>query len=250
MRRRSGGCQPGIKGGGESHTWTGVFIVLIGIAALVRVSNPDLPAWVLSWKTFLIALGLFIGIKHRFNGGAWFILILVGGGFLIGDLYPDIPVRRYVWPVILIVVGAFMILRPRRKWSQSPDDDAGGDPLQSDGQAYTKDDFVDSTTIFGGLKKIIISKNFKGGDIVNVFGGSELDLTQADMNGEAVLEITTIFGGTKLVVPSNWDIKSEAVMIFGGIEDKRKMTTMPEAPGKVLVLKGTVIFGGIDIKSF
>ena len=113
-----------------------------------------------------------------------------------------------------------------------------------------EDDFVDSTTIFGGSKKIIISKNFRGGDIVNVFGGTELDLTQADMDGQAILELTTVFGGTTLIIPSNWDIKSEAVMIFGGVEDKRKMTTTPEIPRKTLVLQGTVIFGGIDIKSF
>jgi hypothetical protein len=53
-----------------------------------------------------------------------------------------------------------------------------------------------------------------------------------------------------LLVPSNWSIKSEAVTIFGGIEDKRRMQTMTEAPDKSLVIRGTVIFGGIDIKSF
>ena len=29
-----------------------------------------------------------------------------------------------------------------------------------------KDDFIDSTNIFGGTKKVILSKNFKGGDVV------------------------------------------------------------------------------------
>ncbi len=239
--------------GSQSHTWTGIFILLIGVAALVKVSNPDLPSWWFSWKTFLIALGLFIGFKHRFKGGAWFILILIGTGFLLGDLYPGIEVRRYIWPVVLIVVGGFLIFRPRRRCSGPQNDKknySSADPLFNTEEAYTKEDFVDSTSIFGGAKKIIISKNFKGGDIVNVFGGTELDLTQADMSGQAILEITTIFGGTKLIVPSNWEIKSEAVMIFGGIEDKRKMSTSTVAPEKILLLKGTVIFGGIDIKSF
>lgn len=62
------------------------------------------------------------------------------------------------------------------------------------------------------------------------------------------LEITTIFGGTKLIIPSNWEIKSEAVMIFGGIEDKRRMQTITGQPEKTLILKGTVLFGGIEIK--
>ena len=100
------------------------------------------------------------------------------------------------------------------------------------------------------IKKNIISKNFKGGEIVSILGGTELDLSQADMKEEAILEITTILGGTKLIIPSNWDIKSEAVTIFGGIDDKRKMHTITEAVEKTLILKGTVLFGGIEIKSY
>ena len=117
-------------------------------------------------------------------------------------------------------------------------------------ETWSREDFVDSTSIFGGAKKNIISKTFKGGDLVNIFGGTDLDLTQADFTGSAVIELTTIFGGTKLIVPSNWSIKSEAVIIFGGLEDKRKMPVVSDNPDKVLILKGTVIFGGIEIKSY
>lgn len=235
---------------GRSHIWTGIFIILIGVAALIRVTNPDLPHWLFSWKTFLIALGIFVGLKHNFKGGAWFVLILIGAGFLIGDIDPEIEVRKYVWPVVIIVAGAFLVFRPRHKWAGTDkDDDPGGDAFLTTENSYTKDDIVDSTTIFGGSKKIIISKNFKGGDIVNVFGGTELDLTQADMEGQGILEITSVFGGTKLIIPSNWDIKTEVVLIFGGVEDKRKMNNIDE-PRKILVLQGTVIFGGIEIKSY
>ena len=117
-------------------------------------------------------------------------------------------------------------------------------------ETWNDEDFVDSTAIFGGAKKNIISKNFKGGDLVNIFGGTDLDLTQADFTGTAVIELTTIFGGTKLIIPTNWAIQSDAVIIFGGLEDKRKMPSVAENPDKTLVLKGTVIFGGIDIKSY
>ena len=85
---------------------------------------------------------------------------------------------------------------------------------------------------------------------MNIFGGTELDLSQADLSGVAVIDLTTIFGGTKLLIPSNWSVKSEAVTIFGGIEDKRRMQATIEVPQKTLLLRGTVIFGGIDIKSF
>ncbi len=236
----------------NSNLWTGIFILLIGVVALLKVTNPDLPRWVFSWKMFLIGLGLFMGFKHNFKGVAWLILILVGAAFIITDITSNTEARKFIWPGVLIIGGLYLILRPRNSWHSFDDDGNFGssDPALQTETTYTKDDFIDSTCIFSGSKKRIISKNFKGGDIVNIFGGNEIDLTQADMTHEAVIEVTTIFGGTKLIIPSNWEIKSEAVMIFGGIEDKRHIVPVAEAPSKTIVLKGTVIFGGIDIKNF
>jgi predicted membrane protein len=243
----------------HGHIWTGVFILLIGVAALIRVAVPDLPQELFSWQTFLIALGIFIGIKHGFRGGSWFLLILIGTGFLLRDVYPDLAIRRYIWPMVFIVIGAYIIIRPRKgNWMDLDMDwdgkknnpSAHGAVVLDEEESWSQDDYVDTTSIFGGAKKNILSKDFKGGDIVNIFGGTELNLTQADIKGTVILEITTVFGGTKLIVPSNWEVKSEAVTIFGGLEDKRNMQTIIDNPGKILVLKGTVIFGGIDIKSF
>ncbi len=242
---------------GHGHVWTGIFILLIGVAAFIRVAVPDLPPLLFSWQSFLIALGLFIGLKHGFRGGAWFILILVGTGFLLRDIYPDLAIRRYIWPMVFIVIGGLLILRPRkRNWTFGGPDEkknmtAGqGATILDEDETWSDDDFVDATSIFGGAKRNILSKDFKGGDIVNIFGGTEINLSQADFKEKAVIEITTVFGGTKLIVPSNWEVKSEAVTIFGGMEDKRSVTAPSEMPPKVLVLKGTVIFGGIDIRSF
>jgi predicted membrane protein len=231
--------------------WTGVFIMLVGVAALIKASVVGIPNWVFSWPTFLIALGFFMGFRHGFRGAAWFILIIVGGVFLYDRINPDISMRQYIWPMGLIILGFFFIVRPKRRWQQGEKKNVmQGDTSIGYDESWNDEDFVDSTSIFGGAKKNIISKNFKGGDLVNIFGGTDLDLTQADFTGTAVIELTTIFGGTKLIIPPNWAIQSDAVIIFGGLEDKRKMSTVTENPDKTLVLKGTVIFGGIDIKSY
>src|SRR5688572_32335264 len=96
---------------GKGHIWTGVFILLIGIAALLRTSL-DFPHWVFSWQMLLIGLGLFIGLRHNFRGIAWLILLLVGGVFLADELNPDVNMRRYTWPFILIILGLFFIFSP------------------------------------------------------------------------------------------------------------------------------------------
>jgi predicted membrane protein len=243
----------GVYRSGHGHIWTGIFILVIGVAALMKATLTDLPDWVFSWQMFLIALGFFIGLKHGFRGGAWFILMLIGGVFLARDLYPEFEFRRYIWPVVLIIIGAFIIIRPRRRhhWPEKKNPDlSGSNSLIAEPEEWSQDDFVDTTSIFGGAKKNILSKDFKGGDIVNIFGGTELNLSQADIKGKVPLEMTTIFGGTKLIVPSNWAVQSEAVTIFGGLEDKRSLPPSNETPDKILLLKGTIIFGGIEIKSF
>lgn len=244
----------------RGRMWTGVFILLIGVVTLLNVSNTIPPDWnwIYSWPMFLIALGLFIGIRHRFYGFTWLILMLIGGAFLANDyLYPNTDLHRYIWPVALIILGIAFILRPRRQWQGEDDEkkntyasDLPTDPVINPEAANSNDDFVNATSVFGGTKKNILSKNFKGGELVNIFGGIELNLSQADISREAVIEMTTIFGGTKLIVPANWIVKSDAAVIFGGIEDKRPMPGVNDPAGKVLRLKGTVIFGGIDIKSY
>lgn len=256
MRRRE---ERGDRFGRHGHIWTGAFILIIGIAALIKANGTNLPNWLFSWQSFLILLGLFLGIKHGFRGGAWLILLLVGGAFLVRDIYPDLPIRKYIIPAALILVGSLIILKPRKRYQLAPQ--AGEKKTPDNGKGIiaapasedifdTKEDFIDSTSVFGGAKKNIISKNFKGGDLISIFGGTELDLTRADFKGTAVLELTTIFGGTKLIVPADWTVKSETVTIFGGLEDKRNMQTAIDNPEKILLLRGTVIFGGTEIKSY
>jgi hypothetical protein len=124
-------------------------------------------------------------------------------------------------------------------------------PRLGDLPAGGPEDHIDSTAVLGGIKKNIVSKNFKGGEVVSVFGGTELNLMQADIQHPIVLEATQIFGGTSLIIPPHWQVKSdEMVAILGGIDDKRPVMLQGYDPNKVLILKGTTLFGGLSIKSY
>jgi hypothetical protein len=227
----------------------GSIIVIVGLVYLANEAGVHIPRWIISIETALIALGLYIGFRHNFKGLGWLIPIVIGCVLLVDDIFPYTDLSDYLWPMIIIGVGLVMIFKPGRKgndpyWKKW---DAGHSHLNTD------DDYIDSTVLFGGVKKNIISKNFRGGEAVTVFGGTEINLTQADVDGKIVLDLTQIFGGTKLIVPPHWKIQSEdLVAIFGGVEDKRAILSDPStvSGSKVLVLKGTCIFGGIDIKSF
>ncbi|GAA4781183.1 hypothetical protein GCM10023231_05720 [Olivibacter ginsenosidimutans] len=111
------------------------------------------------------------------------------------------------------------------------------------------EDYIDSVSIFGQVKKNIYSKNFKGGDIVNIMGGADINLIQADIKQPIILEVVQIFGGTTIIVPSHWKVNPEMTAIFGGVEDKRFINNVAVDNQKNLIIKGTSIFGGITIKS-
>lgn len=254
----------------ESRTGSvlaGLFLLIIGVFAIIQQSVSDFPSWILSWPMLLIAIGVFIGLKHGFRGPGWIILIGLGSIFLVDRIVPGVNLKPYIWPFVIMAVGLFMIIGggkrkrwARREWSSCTTDfstrktqDASSiekiQPVDYNSAGF-EDEYIDSTSILGSAKKVIFSKNFKGGDITNFMGGAEINCSQADINGTVKLDITQIFGGTKLIIPPHWTVKSTATSIFAGFEDKRPVTAVQPDPTKVLVIDGTSIFGGIDIKSY
>ena len=230
------------------RTLGGLIIVVVGTIWLARQVGVEFPYWLFSWPMFLISLGVYIGARHSFRQWGWLIPIGIGTMFLVDDMLPDINIREFAWPIVVIGVGLFMIFRPRRgtsneftrRWEKEAAD------INQSSEAL-----FESVTIFGEHKKQVLSKDFKGGESVCVFGGTEINLSQADISGRVAIEIVQVFGGTKLIVPGHWKIETEElVCILGGLNDKRQLNTSMIDQTKVLVLKGTCIFGGIDIKSF
>ena len=159
-----------------------------------------------------------------------------------------------------MMVGLLLIFRPRgrharwRRWQhrrwEATEQWQKYHPYFEGNTAQDANDIIDVTSVFSGIKKIILSKNFKGGDIVNFMGGTEINLTQADINGKVRIDTTNIFGGTKLIIPSTWDVQSDVTAIFGGVDDKRQFNAEKVNADKVIYLDGTCLFGGIEIRNF
>lgn len=226
--------------------WGGVIILCIGLFFLFRRLDIHMPDWLFSWEMLLIVIGFLMGVKRRFQGAAWFILILVGGFFIVDDIFPfSWHLDRFLWPTLLIVLGVYLIGRSASRRRQY--DEYAREYITPEG--LLNEDMLEATAIFGSNNKVILSKNFRGGNVTTIFGSTELNFMQADIQGEAVLDISTVFGGVELIIPGHWDLRMGVDTIFGGAEDKRMLTT-PTDSGKVLVLKGTCVFGGVDIKSY
>ena len=227
----------------DKRVLLGGFFILVGLFWILEIVDV-IPYYIfrefLSVPGFSFLLGLFLLLssRHKLLGA---IFTVFGGYFLLDEFfYIPYNVERLIFPTFLIVIGAFIIFRGKKKSF----DDYEIEPESMD--------FFDEVSVFGGGEKIINSNNFRGGKITSIFGGSELNLKGAKLSeGKKLIDIFILFGGTKLIIPEDWNIKNEVTAVFGGFSDKRKMdpNAIPD-PRKEIVIKGVVLFGGGEIKSF
>ncbi|WP_353126909.1 LiaF transmembrane domain-containing protein [Parapedobacter pyrenivorans] len=243
--------------------------------------------WHNMWPMILVAVGLIIGGNSNFKSPASYILLGLGSFFLLRNIV-HFDIGAFIWPAIIIGIGLWLLLgkgrcRPHRpgpdgnsgyhkragnyEWDKrvtdetdSPaasgatafgetgtTDDYGSPNDYSNG--FTSEDFIKSTAVFSDVKKIVISKRFQGGEIVNIFGGTDVNLVQAEIHHPIVIDVFQIFAGMKIIVPAHWKVQSEVVSVFGEVDDKRFTQGMPYDDQKVVYIKGTSLFGGITIKN-
>jgi predicted membrane protein len=226
-------------------------ILLIAAGALLfletfDVVNINLKYYIFSWKTLLIAIGVIIVVssEQRITG---YILMGVGLLFWLPSLANyNVALHQVFWPLVLIAVGLVIITRRQKHDAFGKQ---GRPELNADGSIQT--DYIDDVSIFGGGVKRYSTQNLKGGNVTAIFGGSEIDLTTAQLSADGtVVDLFTMFGGTKFIVPGSWQVKSEATSLFGGFSDKRHIKPEQEVTDKVLLIKGVVLFGGVEIKSY
>ncbi len=226
----------------------GVVIILIGIVVLLKqMGLLSYFSFYLSWPVLLIVIGLIIGVKNRFRNIAPFVLIAVG----VFNLIPaftfnvgnnEVDSEDLVVPALLILGGILVIFKPRKKKPWMPTREVG----------MSDDNSVRADIVFGGRKEIITSKDFNGGKITATFGGCEVNLLQADSTKQnIILDVRATFGGIEIIVPANWDVKNEVEPVFGSVEDQRTLRP-PDGNEhrKTLILQGSCVFGGVEIKSF
>ena len=242
----------------------GAALFLVGGVFLLEQLGVSLPDWLTSWQMLLIVMGTLMLIMHNLRSFGGFVLILVGTAFLFPSFLHGLNLDwNTVGAIILMLIGLRMIFFSRkRRFKHFMKDkyrreftrrnyQRGNENFCVFGSDKTAsaENTVNIEVVFGGIKKHIISKDFKGGNIDCTFGGGELNFSQADINGTAVLNIDLNFSGLKLIVPANWNVRTEGVRtVCADVSDKR-VTVQPDE-NKTLVINGEVNFGGIDIRNY
>ncbi len=221
----------------------GIILVLAGLFLVIR-NTGFFPGFIdnviFSWPMLLVVIGLVLTLGAA-EKTAGIIIMAVGGFFMIPLIFREtFHMYNMFWPSIFIIIGAVFIATARRGWSI----------VKSKG--VLGDDYIDYVNVFSGGERQVVSDNFKGGKVSAVFGGIELDLTKAKLaSGRSELEIACIFGGATIIVPDDWHVTVEVTPILGGFNDSRKLSPGRTVdPAKHLIIKGAVILGGGEIKSY
>jgi predicted membrane protein len=226
----------------------GFLVIITGL--LLLAFNFDIFPWDLrhiffSWQMLLIAIGI-ISISNSESRTPGIILILVGGFFLVPEVFDfHIQFVKLFWPVLLIAIGVMILVRRgihgpgHMHWHKEQN------------RSDLDDGYINETNIFSGSKRRITHQVFKGGKVSNIFGGTEIDLSQSTLaEGRVELTIECVFGGVTLIVPSDWKVVLNVNSIMGGFADKRNLVREPSDPSRILVIRGSSIFGGGEIKSY
>ncbi|MET0355574.1 MAG: DUF5668 domain-containing protein [Cellvibrio sp.] len=222
----------------------GSLIIIIGVLALfdkLNIFSFNVISLFQFWPTIFIVVGILKMTESKSRSS-----ILIGLGFMlvgVAMMLNNLGIFHFSlrdwWPVLLIIIGISVVFKDRAI-------DQSSETFFVGSQHASSNVSLDITAIMGGNKTVNSSKDFKGGEVTAIMGGVDLDLRDASIETEAVLNVWATWGGIEIKIPRDWEVVNRGMAILGGIEDKSLPT-----PGttKRLIITGTAIMGGVVIKN-
>lgn len=218
----------------SSIIW-GLVLVVIGTLLILDITNlVNINVFFDGWWTLFIIVPCAISLITE-NEKTGNLIGLIIGILLLASCRDWIEfelVFKLIIPIILLVIGLNLIFKNMFN-KVAKIDKKSFEGLQN------------YTATFSEVKENI-EGNFDGADINAIFGGVRLDLSEAKFKNENYISVCSVFGGVTLIVPNDVVVKTGVTQIFAGTDDHRKNANKDGK--KVLYVKGSSIFGGIDIR--
>jgi|SRR5579863_3214477 len=224
MNDTKSGINPAVLNGGA--------LILVGVLLLLDQMNIITFDF---WALILIVVGVLKILQSGDNSGRLWGLIPLAAGVAIelghlGILRLNL---ERTWPVFVIAAGLILIWRA---YAQEPA--SGGGVLSPHLNVFA---------VWGGGEYRIRAKNFRGGDLVAFMGGFDVDLRDADIEGdEATINVNCLMGGGVIRVPETWAVSMRVAAFMGGHSLKAREGPQPT---KTLVVKGIAIMGGVEVRN-
>ncbi len=211
-----------------------LFGVLFTLDNMGLLDAGDALTW---WPVILIALGLFKVIQpaHEGQRKLGYALLALGAFFQLQLL--GLTRMRSAWPFLLVVIGGFLVWRALGRGKGPPTTESASQ--------------LSEFAIMGGIHRVVESSDFRGGEATAVMGAVELDLRGSTIvTSPAVIDVFALWGGIEIMVPPEWKVDVQAMPILGAFENKARSSVRDtSAPAQELVIRGTALMGGVEIKN-
>lgn len=243
----------------------GACLILVGVVlALEQLGLLQAYHVLRFWPAALIIIGLvMLQRAEKHSALRALILIVVGGWLLLNTLgLVSLDLWEFIVPLLLVLFGARIMMHNRSSRSGPPRDLPGTGPATGASPTGQGPSGFDSTpsgsgepvhaslfSLLGSSKRRWGKSVFRGAETTAFMGGCELDLRDALMaSGElAVVDVFVVMGGVSIFVPPHWTVSQEIVPLMGGVHDKTR--SMPSNPAQHLLVRGTVVMGGVEISN-
>lgn len=269
----------------SQHIVFGIFILAFGILSLLdNLSFLNMRDYSQFWPLLLGAVGVLKLVQANSRGdyiiGTSLVAVCT---VMMLNKFGIIQIRlRDFWPVFIIIAGLLMIFKERNSdsnfgsrsfrrnrtnenltpqtntssmnfGSTSNTENTANPNLNTSSNMNTNtsttasfDSKIDLISFMGGNVATVNSQDFQGGQATAFMGGIELDLRNANIQSQAVLNVFSMFGGISMVLPLDWTVVNNTSAFLGGVDYKQ--TSGVSDSKKCLIIQGTVMLGGIEIK--
>ena len=210
----------------------GIIIIITGL--LYLANNLDLlgfniffPGW---WTVFIIVPSV-IGLFYRDEMMQSVLGIIIGVLLLMAaqDFIAWSRVWQLFFPFLIISVGVSILFKPSFKKTVKKNRHGSAEYIG----------------VFGGVDEKISDK-FTGASCVAVFGGVSINLEDAIITDDVVIDCVSVFGGVEIKLPKDVIVKTAGVSIFGGADNQYKEKSAKKGP--LVYINHVSIFGGTELR--
>ena len=230
----------------SSIIW-GIILVAAGVIfALNAFDITDIDIFFKGWWTLFIIIPCTINLfTERDIAGNLFGIALGVFLFLCArDILDYSMIWKLLLPSFVVIIGLKMLIKGifgRKDWDDDDDDDDddGDETLDREGKPPHT-----ANAIFSSHRINYDGMVFHSAELNVIFGGAQLDLRKAIIEGDCKVRANSIFGGVTILVPDNVNVRVSSSNIFGGCSNKT--TEHPDA--HTIYVTSNSIFGGTSIK--
>lgn len=246
-------------------------IILIGLAVLLFFHNIGLRFLghlFANWPVALMLIGgglVYMESRHKnlnsqSRGILPYVLIALGGIFFLAQRgILGLSLGSIGLPLVLLIAGLFILRRRDNPLGRLRDVSDGKELMNTDAQTTdsaegstgTFETKIDIFTLLGGGHFNTRSQKLKGGSVVCILGGAEIDIRDADCEGDTIeIDILAFMGGAEIKIPPHWQVTVKVLPLMGGVSNKTTcLADKMRVPPKHLIITGTALMGGVEVRN-